>query len=114
VRPPLNGSVVGRTRHHITAESKSPEVYRGSQPTSDEEHRRYGDQQDCVVFDATYLSTAIQISAVGDGVLLLNPAVLTSDGEWEAWFFASWLPGARRYRSFLELLRATEQTSDDQ
>jgi hypothetical protein len=39
-------------------------------------------------------------------VCLLNPQAITRDGEWEAWFFANWLPGARRYRSFEELMRA--------
>jgi hypothetical protein len=82
-------------------------VYADSQqsPISVDEHQRYGDDQDCAVFDARYLANAIQISEVGDGVLLLNPAVRTPDGEWEAWFFANWLPGAERYRSFLELLQ---------
>ena len=73
---------------------------------TDDEHRRYGDEQESSRFDASYLSTAVQISAVGDGVVLLNPQVTTSEGEWEAWFFANWLPGANRYRSFMELVRA--------
>jgi hypothetical protein len=37
-------------------------------------------------------------------VLLLNPEVVTPDGEWEAWYYASWRPGASRYRSFAELM----------
>ena len=81
------------------------------QPFSDADHRQYGDEQDSSGFDVSYLSTAIQISAVGDGVLLLNPLVTTSDGEWEAWFFANWLPGARRYRSFIELVREIARNS---
>ena len=27
---------------------------------------------------------------------LLNPEIRTADGEWEAWVFANWFPGARR------------------
>ena len=27
------------------------------------------------------------------------------EGEWEAWFFANWLPGATRYHSFAELMQ---------
>ena len=77
---------------------------------SDEEHRRYGDKQDCVVFDARHLSTAIQVSEVGDGVLLLSPAVLTADGEWEAWLFATWLPGAARFSSWWDLLNDEYRT----
>jgi cell wall assembly regulator SMI1 len=46
----------------------------------------------------------------GDSAIyLLNPQVVTSDGEWEAWFFANWLPGARRYRSFWELMQAEHE-----
>ncbi|MER6977287.1 hypothetical protein [Streptomyces carpinensis] len=37
-------------------------------------------------------------------VYLLNPCVVTSDGEWEAWYLAHWLPGAVRYRSFWDLM----------
>ncbi|GEM_PF-1988629 len=75
-------------------------------PVKSKQHLCYGTQQDCAVFDASYLDGAVQVSAVGDGVLLLNPAVTTPDGEWEAWFFASWLPGARRYPSFWDLVTA--------
>jgi hypothetical protein len=31
---------------------------------------------------------------------------VTPDGEWEAWFFANWNPGANRYRSFREMMQA--------
>jgi hypothetical protein len=37
-------------------------------------------------------------------VYLLNPCVVTEDGEWEAWYLAHWLPGAVRYRSFWDLM----------
>ncbi|MEV4569458.1 hypothetical protein AB0K12_37330 [Nonomuraea sp. NPDC049419] len=39
-----------------------------------------------------------------EGWVLLNPRVRTAEGEWEAWFHAPWLPGANRYRTFLELM----------
>jgi hypothetical protein len=35
--------------------------------------------------------------------------VVFADGEWEAWFFANWLPGASRYRSFAEMMEAERQ-----
>lgn len=38
-------------------------------------------------------------------ILLLNPQVITSEGEWEAWFFSNWGPGADRYPSFWELMQ---------
>lgn len=36
---------------------------------------------------------------------LLNPLDISPEGEWEAWFFASWVPGVQRYRSFWELMQ---------
>lgn len=83
-------------------------------PISDDEYFDYGQDQDCVKFRTEYLETALQISSVEDGgVILLNPKVVTSDGEWETWFFANWLPGAVRYRSFAEWLIAERKTCRD-
>ena len=65
----------------------------------------YGETQDSVRFRVEYLESALEISDIGDSaIFLLNPKVLTPDGEWEAWFFGNWLPGANRYRSFAELM----------
>lgn len=50
------------------------------------------------------LAATLQISDEGDAAfLLLNPRVRCGD-EWEAWFFAHWLPGAQRYPSFAALM----------
>jgi hypothetical protein len=65
---------------------------------SPEDHLR--DPLNSVMFRRSYLSSCLQISEEDDGVVLLNPEVMTPEGEWEAWFFANWLPGAERYRSF--------------
>ncbi|MEU6252536.1 hypothetical protein [Streptomyces sp. NPDC047043] len=43
-------------------------------------------------------------------VSLLNPCVITPDGEWEAWYLAHWLPGAVRYRSFRALMNDEYET----
>lgn len=52
-----------------------------------------------------HLRQCLMISYWGDaGFLALNP-VQQQDGEWEAWHFANWLPGAVRYRSFAELMQ---------
>lgn len=70
---------------------------------SPEEHRSRRDE---TVFRTEYLRTAVQVSDVGDSaVYLLSPDVVDED-EWEAWLFASWIPGAQRYRSFWDLMRA--------
>ncbi len=55
-------------------------------------------------YRAKHLASVLQISDVDDGVYLLNPEAVTPDGEWEAWFFANWLPGAKRFPSFAHLM----------
>lgn len=78
-----------------------------SSPVTPKEHVRYGEDQDTATYRAEYLSETIQLSPVGDAaVYLLNPAVVTPEGEWEAWFLASWLPGAKRHPSFWDLMQA--------
>jgi SMI1 / KNR4 family (SUKH-1) len=57
------------------------------------------------------LDALIQVSDVDDtAVLLLNPSVVAGDGEWEAWFWATWGPDEDRYRSFEEPMRAQAAT----
>jgi cell wall assembly regulator SMI1 len=53
---------------------------------------------------AAHMASLLQISDVDDGVYLLNPQAVTPDGEWEAWFFANWVPGAIRFPSFAHLM----------
>jgi HEAT repeats/SMI1 / KNR4 family (SUKH-1) len=53
---------------------------------------------------ADHMKSLVQISDVDDGVYLINPEAVTPDGEWEAWFFANWVPGAVRYPSFAHLM----------
>ena len=35
-------------------------------------------------------------------MVLLNPRIISGNGEWETIFFANWVPGNRRYRSFYD------------
>jgi hypothetical protein len=42
--------------------------------------------------------------------LLAQSRDLTPDGEWEAWLFANWLPGAQRHGSFAELMQAEHKS----
>lgn len=82
----------------------------GSQRLSDEEYFVCGEEQDPATFRVEYLQTALEISDTGDSaVYLLNPQVVTPDGEWEAWFFANWNAGANRYRSFYEMMQAERE-----
>lgn len=60
-----------------------------------------------------HLPHALQISdveRVGSAVYLLNPDVVGPDGEWEAFYFADWVPGADRYPSFWELMQWEQRT----
>jgi hypothetical protein len=90
----------------VDAWQEGEQIY-GPPPVSDAEYFNYGPDQAEYNLRVEYLETALEISDVGDAAIyLLNPRVVTAAGEWEAWFFANWLPGARRYRSFQELMLA--------
>jgi hypothetical protein len=85
---------------------------RGSEdrpPIPDEKYLDYGeDGADEAAFRAEYLQAALEISdreRAGTAIYLLNPQIVTTEGEWEAWFFAHWIPGAHRYRSFWEMMQ---------
>lgn len=91
-----------RTRNMEWIEAYNHDPY----PVPDSLYNVYGDQQDCVHFRAEYLYDCLELSHDGDSaVYLLNPRIVTADGEWEAWSFANWHPGAVRYRSFAEMMR---------
>ncbi|MET9736203.1 SMI1/KNR4 family protein [Streptomyces sp. NPDC006458] len=72
----------------------------------DEEYFVYGEAQDPVSLRPEYLPHTLKVSHTPEAtdVYLLNPCVVTADGEWEAWYVAHWLPGAVRYRSFWDLM----------
>lgn len=77
-----------------------------------EKYYRYGyseksdERQDISQFRWKYLDRLIKVGELEQGtVLLINPFEITSDGEWEAWMLSPQLAGARRYRSFAEMLQ---------
>jgi hypothetical protein len=54
-----------------------------------------------------YLPSMLEISDIGDAaILLLNPEIVTSSGEWEGWDFATWAVTPTRHRSFWEMMQA--------
>jgi hypothetical protein len=56
------------------------------------------------------LRGTLELSHGGDAaVYLLNPRVRGADGEWEAWFFATWSPEVERFRSFSQMMRTRYQ-----
>jgi hypothetical protein len=79
-------------------------------PVTDEEYFVYDEAQAGGAFRVEYLQSALEISGTGDSAMyLLNPEIVTPEGEWEAWFFATWSPGASRYPSFHALMQAEYQ-----
>lgn len=86
-------------------ESETIEAWnQGAEEASDADYDVYGADQDCIHMRPRHLHDALQVSASGDGdVLLLVPAVRFGD-EWEAWFLGAKNPGAFRFRSFRDLL----------
>lgn len=73
----------------------------------DELYFVYGPEQEPYNLRCEYLEHTLEISTGGDAsVYLLNPKIVGPNREWEAWFFANWHPGARRYRSFAEMMLA--------
>ncbi|MER5365008.1 SMI1/KNR4 family protein [Streptomyces sp. NPDC002722] len=72
----------------------------------DEQYFVHGDEQEPWTIRTEYLNDLLKISHTPGAldVYLLNPRVVTPDGEWEAWYFAHWLPGAVRHRSFRDLM----------
>jgi len=72
----------------------------------DQNYFVYGDDQDAGQVRGEYFRELLMVSDWGDaGFLALNPDV-QHEGEWEAWHFANWYPGAVRYRSFAALIQA--------
>jgi hypothetical protein len=55
--------------------------------------------------DYRHLAKTLVVSGGYETYVLLNPEVITPDGEWEAWLFAHWVPGAMRYNSFWDLMQ---------
>jgi len=88
----------------LAGERYSEQLYGSIEPMDDDDYLAYSNS---ATFDirSEYLPELLEISAEHDGaILLLNPRIINQAGEWEAWFFANWLPGARRYSSFWDLM----------
>lgn len=81
-------------------------------PVSDEDYFVYGNDESNY-YRGKYFETALDISDreyAGTAKYLLNPQVINKDGEWEAWFYAHWLPGVIRYLSFWEMMQGRYET----
>ncbi|MDJ0593945.1 MAG: SMI1/KNR4 family protein [Pleurocapsa sp. MO_226.B13] len=88
------------------------EIWEDRDDLEDEKYFQYGEHQDCCWIGGRYLKTALQISSTEDGyVFLLNPKIIDSRNEWEAWDFGNKYPGAYRYRSFWEMMQKVYKSS---
>ena len=75
-----------------------------NQEIGDEEYFSYG-QGWKQKLRIEYMQTALQISDYDDGdVFLLNPQIIHHE-EWEAWILSTHYGGAKRFRSFQEMLQ---------
>ena len=70
---------------------------------SDIDYLDYDNPAHCEALRHRYYPTSVLIGK-GWGVeserILLNPSIVSPNGEWEVIYFANWIPGNRRYRSF--------------
>ncbi|MBN9386576.1 MAG: SMI1/KNR4 family protein [Chloroflexi bacterium] len=81
-------------------------------PVSDEDYFVY-DNDESLYYRGEYFETALDISDreyAGTAKYLLNPQIINKEGEWEAWFYAHWLPGVIRYPSFWEMMQGRYKT----
>ncbi len=79
----------------------------GEEDMSDADYAIYGPGQNTESMRTQYLRTALEISNPDyrdSHVYLLNPEIVTTEGEWEAWRLAA--ESCRRYRSFWEMMQA--------
>ena len=81
---------------------------------SDEDYLDYETPEHMVALRHRYYPESLLIGKKWDGgggeFILLNPHIVSSDGEWEAIFFANWIPGNQRYRSFWDLVMESVKT----
>ncbi|MBX9253148.1 SMI1/KNR4 family protein [Desmonostoc muscorum CCALA 125] len=79
------------------------ELHHDLKPIPDEEYFIYGNEQSYSRVE--HLQTCLEISTEEYFLIfLLNPQVITSDGEWEAWYFDSKYGDATRYPSFGQMM----------
>ncbi|NRQ32484.1 SMI1/KNR4 family protein [Nonomuraea sp. NN258] len=95
------------------AESWSAPKPEDSWSVPDELYFVYGREQVAGNMRAEYVDDTLLAGYWDDGAVLLNPHVKTPEGEWEAWYLAPWLAGARRYTSFWDLIVDQLRSSTD-
>ena len=96
-------------------ESDAPELLDGLSPEDGDDFMQNYSSEEYFSYDGRPIfacehfrrSLVIADPIPGDSMIyVLNPLVVAPDGEWEAWRFAHWIPGAERFPSFELLMRA--------
>ncbi|MGF1527910.1 MAG: SMI1/KNR4 family protein [Candidatus Competibacterales bacterium] len=76
----------------------------------DEDYFNYGPDQDVVHIRGDYMPHLLQLSELVEAaVVLLNPKVVSPEGEWEGWDMGNAFPGAHRYQNFEQLMAGLRQ-----
>jgi len=82
---------------------------------SDQEYLDYETDKHMVALRHRYYPDCLLVGTSWGGggeLVLLNSRIVFPNGEWEALFFANWLPGNWRYRSFRELVEERVRTQE--
>lgn len=91
-----------------------PECYTADEIV-DEDYVDYSDDYHSTAIRPWYYPDCLLVGkpwqSEGD-LILLNPKVTSPDQEWEAIFFANWLPGNERFRTFRDLIAKHIQLSE--
>ena len=97
---------IGPFRKVASATWSAWNAHRIGRAPSDEVYYNYSNSQDEGKFREAHLDGLLVVGDLGHGTILaLNPAELSKDGEMEAWYLSTRLPGALRFRSFAELMQ---------
>ena len=90
------------------------EKYYKEDEISDSEYLDYETPKHMVSLRHRYYPECLLVGRAWDGgggeLVLLNPNIVFPDGEWETIFFANWIPGNWRYRSFREFVEDSIST----
>lgn len=78
----------------------------------DEQYRRYGRAQNPLAIPSKYFRGLVQLCPMVDSaVLVLNPQVVTAEGEWEAWRMSFEAPGTIRFPTFEAMMLELKERS---
>jgi hypothetical protein len=81
------------------------------QPIADEDYFDYSENQDPAYFRGEYFHSSVKVSEWSNGMcIFLNPLIKHGD-EWQVLEYATWHPGAQRFRSFRDYLQAVHKTN---